>query len=390
MWTIFITSMKRKVKNPVVIVNYILLPLLLIVILGNALSGVFDSKDEPETKSSAADRVKTVVVNEDKGQAGQQIVAFLKGEANRSLLEVQTGTNDAAAKQLLKDGKAEQYIHIPAGLSQGTAGAEGVTVYGKDSDIEKIKVTELTLSAFSDGYLAMKLSKAENPAAAYTHAYAPLLKDPQQAAAASAPAAGAKAKEASGVSAISYYGVTMLVLILVYGLANTMNFVKEEYSEALGERYLVSPVSRVGLIMGQFLTGCSITVLQGLIIVLCAKWFFQADYGNSLLFVFFIILAGSIFFNALGLLLGVISRRVKQLDGVVTILIPAMTFIGGGFIKMDMGELRELSINEIFQQPLFDYMQQGIVKLMPVYGALGYAFVFMAVSVFLLSRKGVR
>jgi ABC-2 type transport system permease protein len=109
-----------------------------------------------------------------------------------------------------------------------------------------------------------------------------------------------------------------------------------------------------------------------------------------MMFVFFIIIAGSIFFNALGLLLGVIGRRIKQVDGVVTLLIPVMTFVGGGFVKLDMGELSSISINEVFQRPLFDYIGQGVIDLMPVFTALIAAMGFVLIAVYSLTRKEAR
>ncbi|WP_128100373.1 ABC transporter permease [Paenibacillus sp. DCT19] len=142
--------------------------------------------------------------------------------------------------------------------------------------------------------------------------------------------------------------------------------------------------------MGQFLTGVTISIMQGVVIVVCAKLFFDVSYGDSIMFVLFIILAGAIFFNALGLLLGVIARRIKQVDGLVTILIPVMTFVGGGFVKLDMGELSSISINEVFQRPMFDYIQQGVIDLMPVFTALITAMGFLLISVYSLTRKVVR
>lgn len=387
MWTIFATSMKRKLTNPTVIVNYILLPLLLIVILGNALSSVFDKDNEESHASASLSKVKTVVVNEDQGKLGTDILAFLTSEENKALFDVKIATDSAKAEQMLKDGDAEQYIYIPSDLTSGFENkkASNVTVYGEDYNIDKVNLTSLMLSTFGDGYLAMQVSSADKQKELYTHVYSSLLTT-----GAGKEGSTEKKDGSSSITALSYYGVTMLVLILVYGLANTMNFVQEEYSEALGDRYLVSPLSRTSLILGQLLTGCAISIVQGIIIVLCAQWFFDVSYGDSMLIVLFIIIAGSIFFNALGLILGVIARRVKGIDSVVTLLIPVMTFIGGGFIKIDLGGLRNMSINELFQQPLFDYIQQGVINLAPVYSSLVAALGFILISVYSLTRKGVR
>ncbi|PWV98573.1 ABC-2 type transport system permease protein [Paenibacillus cellulosilyticus] len=388
MWTLFATSMKRKLKNPTIIVNYILLPLLLIVILGNALSSVFDKNEEGGAAVPASlSQMHTVVVNDDKGKLGTEIVAFLTSEDNKALFDVTVETDANKAEQMIEDGDAEQYIYIPADLTSGYESKKesNVTVYGEDSNIDKVNITSLLLSTFGDGYLAMDVSSTGNQKELYTHVYSNLLTTNG-----SKDGSTEGKDDSSNITALSYYGVTMLVLILVYGLANTMNFVQEEYSEALGDRYLVSPLSRTSLILGQLLTGCAISIVQGIIIVLCAQWFFDVSYGNNMMVVFFIIVAGSIFFNALGLILGVIARRVKAIDSVVTLLIPVMTFIGGGFIKIDLGGLRNMSINELYQQPLFDYIQQGVINLAPVYSSLVAALGFILISVYSLTRKGVR
>ncbi|WP_145409652.1 ABC transporter permease [Paenibacillus xylanexedens] len=385
MWTIFATSMKRKLQNPVVFVNYILLPLLLILILGNALSGVFQSEDQ-ESKHSLIPQISTVVVNEDDGEVGKNVVAFLSSSANEEMFDIQIQTSSETAMKMLESGQVEQFIYLPSDLTLDYEAHQigNITVYGKDNHIEKVNITDLALSAYGDGYLAMEIASASNQNIVYSHQYSNMLTASGETDRASASSSG------SSISAMSYYGVTMLVLILVYGLANTMNFVQEEYSEALGDRYLVTPISKTALIMGQFLTGVTISIMQGVVIVVCAKLFFDVSYGDSIMFVLFIILAGAIFFNALGLLLGVIARRIKQVDGLVTVLIPVMTFVGGGFVKLDMGELSSMSINEVFQRPMFDYIQQGVIDLMPVFTALITAMGFVLVSVYSLTRKVVR
>lgn len=383
MWTIYITSMKRKIKSPVVFVNYILLPLLLIVILGNALSAMFQSEPKESAGAINITQTRTVVVNEDSGQLGQNIVSFLTGEENQELYEVTVVQSAEAARKSLEADEYDQFIYLPAGLTEGVNAQQesAVTIYGKDQNIDKVDITALTLSAFGDGYQAMEVSGQSNQPIMYQHVYSNLL---------TAGNTAEKQSEAGNMSGLSYYGVTMLVLILFYGLANTMNFIQEEYNAALGDRYLISPVSKMSLVVSQWLTGCSISILQGLVIVFSAQLFFNVSYGPSNLIVLFIIIVGAIFFNALGLFLGVLGRRMKALDSIVSLLIPVMTFIGGGFVKLDFGSLSKLSINEVFQQPLFDYIQQGVINLMPVYNALALSLGFVFISVFSLTRKGVR
>ncbi|WP_409295861.1 ABC transporter permease [Peribacillus sp. SCS-26] len=381
MTTIFLSTMKRKLKNPLVFVNYLLLPLLLIVILGNALSLVFEDSDT--SKPENVTKVKTLVVNKDSGRIGKDVLKFLTSDENNKMMDIKMENDLSKAKKLIKNNQYEQLIYMPKDLSKvySESKESSITVYGKDHNIDKMKVTELTLSAFEDGYLVMdKISKGEKPPQA-GHVYSNLLKNGEIL---------HSGKKADRISALSYYGVTMLVLILVYGISNTMSFIREEYDEALGDRHMVAPVSKLHLILAQLLTGITISMIQGILLVFCAKCFFGVSYGDHLAVVFLIIVIGSLFFNSLGLVLGVCSRSFKQLDSIVSILIPVMTFMGGGFIKVDMGPLKHLSINELFQVPLFDYIQQGVIYLTPVYIALAAAVCMAGMSVMLLTQQGGR
>jgi ABC-2 type transport system permease protein len=379
MKTIFLTSLKRKIKSPLVVINYILLPLLLIFILGNALSTAFQPSEKQKTKTTL-EKAETIVVNKDTGQLGTSIVGFLTNEENNQTLNVKEFSNLEQAKKELETGKYDQLIYLPADLSKNfqEKKTSEVSIYGTDNNIDKMNITALTLSAFGDGYQVMDVLSESSTEKLQTHVYNSLLVNGNK--------SEVKAGDSS-ISAISYYGVTMLILILFYGLANTMNFIQEEYDGALGDRYLSSSLKNSSLVLGQLLTGITISVFQGGLIILSAKVLFNVDYGEKLWVVLVTILVASIFFNALGLILGVLGRRIKALDSIITLMIPAMTFIGGGFVKIDMGPLSEISINEIFQKPLFNYIQQGVVDMAPVYTTLIYSAVFIALSILLLTKR---
>lgn len=379
MITIFLTSLKRKIKSPLIIVNYTLLPLLLIFILGNALSSTFQSTEKQEIDETI-EKVETIVVNKDTGHLGENIIKFLSNEENNQTLSIKEFSDLDQVKKELEDGSYDQLIYLPADLSanfQEKKNSE-VLIYGTDNSIDKMNITALTLSAFCDGYQVMNVLSESNNKQLQTHVYNNLLVNGSKSAAVTSD---------SSMSAISYYGVTMLILILFYGLANTMNFIQEEYDGALGDRYLCTSLRNSSLVLAQLLTGITVSVFQGILITFSAKVFFNIDYGEKIWVVLVTILAASIFFNALGLILGVFGRKVEALDGVITLMIPVMTFLGGGFVKIDMGALSRFSINEIFQKPLFNYIQQGVVDMTPIYMTLVYSAVFVVLSIMLLTKR---
>ncbi|MFN8099720.1 MAG: ABC transporter permease [Dermatophilaceae bacterium] len=337
MIAIVLTSLKRKFTSPQILANLVVMPLLLIVILGNALSSTFKDSSPADTSAGAS----LGVVDLDRSDASRGLIGFFAGTSAFKVSELPSpivGEKDLASKEI------EVLATIPAGYGADVAAGRDpkVALSSIDSNVDNLRAAQLAIDSIGD---ATRAATAASATAATPTAYAMGNYITHGTSTAADPAAG--------LNGITYYTVTMIVLILIYGLANTLGFVKEEYAGPLGDRYLASPTSKFTLVTAQVISGTLTSILQAGVIIVTARLAFHADLGGDPLVAGAIIVIAAALFNAVGLVLGLLGRTRPWLDPALSLLIPVMTFFGGGFVKLDFGGLQKLSINNFFQDAMF-------------------------------------
>lgn len=370
MFAIIVSSVRRKLTNRSVLLNLVVMPLLLIVILGNALASTFTHS----TSSADSGRRTTLAVVDDAHTTAS--TSFVRTLSTSGVFTIRTST-PAQAQAALADGSVDVVATIPSGFTGvATEPAPSVRLSAVNSRIDNLRAAQVAIDSVGDRSRAVTAS-AEH--AAYTGSnYL------------SAPTSTAQDPSA-GVSGITYYTVTMLVLILMYGLGNTMNFVKDEYDGPLGDRYLASPTGVLRLVSAEVISGTLTSVLQAAVIVTTAVTIFGADLGARPWVAAVIVLVCAVLFNSVGLLLGVLGRTRPWLDPVVSLLIPVMTFFGGGFVKLDLGGLDKLAVNSIFQSAFFREISGYTVRWSPlVTSALVAAGALLAAAAFLGPKGATR
>ncbi|NHA67706.1 ABC transporter permease [Phycicoccus flavus] len=373
MTAIVLSSMRRKLTNRSVLLNLVVMPLLLIVILGNALASTFTS----ETHASTATHETSLgVVDLDSSAGSRALVASLAASgafAVHAYPSVDTGRGALSA------GDVDVLATVPSGygsdLADGTAPTVGLTAL--DSQVDRLAAAQVALDTVGDAARAQAATGRAHPPAYtlgdYVGSGTPTSTDP-----------------AAGVTGITYYTVTMLVLILLYGLGNTMNFVKEEYDGPLGDRYLASPTGTLQLVAAQVVSGTLTSAIQGGVVVGAAVALFGADLGHSPLVVAAIVAVAAVLFNVLGLFLGLLGRSRPWLDPLVSLLIPVMTFLGGGFVKLDTGRLQDLTVNHVFQSALFREVSGIRPDWSPLLTCLALSGAVFLASAVMVRRVGVR
>ena len=370
-------ALKRKFTDPSILINLIGLPLILILILGNALAPTFST---PSSASATSYKTTLVVADLDKTPASAALLAFVGTLGTTFTISAVSST--AAGDAALSSQSADVLLSVDKGFGAlKAAGQSGkVRLSAVDSNIDHLRATQIALDTYSDAGRATQVATASSkaPPAYSVTSYS------------GTPSTSVSADPAAGISGITYYSVTMLILILIYGMATTMNFIKEEYDGPLGDRYLASPTTKFTLITSQVISGMLASLIQTVIMVLAAIVVFRADHGARPWNAVAIIAIAVLLFNSLGLLLGLVGRSRLWLDPLVSLLIPAMTFLGGGFVKLNFGGLENLAVNSIFQNALFREISGAAVHWMPLYVCLGVAFAALLMSARLISQPVAR
>ena len=367
-------ALKRKITDKSTLINMVALPLLLILILGNALAPTFKT----DSASSSA-RTSLVVVDLDGTQQSADLRAFVNGL--RTTFTISTADTLSAGEHAISSGSADVLLCIDSGygaaMAAGRSGA--IRMSAVDSNIDHLRAAQIAVDTYSDVGMATTVATTITPT-------------PKQFALTSAqpPAKTQSADPASGVSGITYYSVTMLILILIYGMSNTMNYIKEEYEGPLGDRYLTTPTPKFTLIAAQLVAGVLSSLIQAVVLVLAAVLAFRADLGKTPWVAAAVIGVAVVLFNSIGLLFGLLGRTRPWIDPLVSLLIPAMTFLGGGFVKLDFGGLENYSINKIFQNGLFREIAGMSTQWQPLWVCLAVAAGSLIISAALLNRTEAR
>lgn len=132
--------------------------------------------------------------------------------------------------------------------------------------------------------------------------------------------------------AIDYYAVAMLVMFLMYGsLISTLGMARD-YLEPVGWRLRSTPTRGWELFLGKTLGFIGFVVLQGAVIIGFTKWVYGVNWGDNVFLLFLITLVLALFAVGLGIMVCIVFRDREKSVKLLNIAIPVATFLAGGFM----------------------------------------------------------
>ncbi|MCY9658279.1 ABC transporter permease [Paenibacillus chondroitinus] len=337
LWIIAKYEVLRMFRMRYVMAIQFVMPLLLIFILGSALSGAFKVEDR------TLKPVKVDVVQGDSGALKSSIEGFLHSPDLGNLIHTSTvQTRDQAVKRL-KSGTSEFALIIPADFSARVmAGkeAEWEMIFG--NNYEQNLTAEMVLRSFLDNVnqrQAIAIAAGSEAAAAMQnqgsseHAAAP---------AASHVKLGNLATNKSQYSAMQYYAASMLVMFLLYsGLSTAMTLQGEKDKHTLS-RLNAMPIHESTILLGKVLGNAFIAICQAAVIVGTTVIVYHVDWGKSYgllaLICIFVVIASM----SLAVLTALIVKSSKGISTIFQMVVLTMSFLSGGFTPLPDGFLRQI------------------------------------------------
>ncbi|MUG68120.1 ABC transporter permease subunit [Paenibacillus campinasensis] len=317
-------ELRRMATSRSVLMNQFLLPLLLIFILGNALSGFFGGGQE-----YVQQMVRVGIIAEG---PGREVPASLQSvidspEVEKLLVPTYMMDRETAEKQL-RSGDLDYAVIILQDWEQRISSGEETRLEllpGKDRELNLIADTvfksytaELNHRMADAAILGMDSMSAWLAAGGET-APGPFVE------------VGQMSEQGATYSAAQYYSVSMLVMFLLYsGLMASVSLFEEKDSRTL-YRLQSAPVPGSSIFIGK-LTGASlIAVIQAVVIVLGSMWLFGVEWGDRPLFLVLVCMLVTLGSMALAVVVTLFSRTAAGARGVMQTVIIAMTFVSGGF-----------------------------------------------------------
>ncbi len=374
---IILKEIKHNIRNYKANAMMILFPIILIIILGAAFSGTFDST----IKLGEINVLYTIDenVNTADPMFEKAFNSFRDGMNKEHDIKFEETEDINVGMAGIENKQYDAYFHI-------TGDPVRADMYKNESSGFKTGIVENAMGSFLDTYVTMSVIARNNPAALTA----------QQ-----SPDSGGYVKISSidrkrQPGSTDYYAITMLTLFLLYATLTGFWGVRSEIEEKTAARILCSPTTNYQLLAGKVLGGITVTILQALVVILFSGLILKADWGEDLFTVALLVISYSIMAVSIGVALAYMIRNGEAASGILNSVIPVLVFLGGGYVPLEtmnanLSTIASISPVKWINSALLNVIYDGNYSSVAVSVCinLGMAVLFIVFSV-VFSKRGNR
>lgn len=304
---IMIKEIKQVLRDKHSMAIMIAFPILLILILGTALSGQFKS-------SIKLDNVKVLYTCED-GKIAEGFSSFMDSTKEMGIKYIESkDMNDSLNK--IKNDDYTCYVIVKN---------DGLTLYKNEKYDFRANLVEGILGTFIDRYNIIFHIAAVNPNAlskidlnnTTNSVKMTSLEDNKQ------------------PRAVDYYSVTMTTLIIMYAVGYGISTISSERTIKTGNRILSSPVRKHELLIAKLTGGVFAVSLQILTVFIVSKYIIGAYWGSHIGTVLLVLLSQIIMIISLGVGVSFLIKNQNTASSLTSTAIPFLVFLGGGYVPLE-------------------------------------------------------
>lgn len=323
------------------LISMILIPIFLILILGNAL------KNNEDFTARTIDKVNLLYVNNSSSQGASAFDNFINLDGLKDIINVEKTSDINEGKKLIENRKYDALIIYDE------SSVNKLELIGSEYNQLGVSIVKGIVDSYASSANAMEaLSKIQSKN--YTIDKNTNLQEE------SITVSGKKP------SSTDYYSITMLVMIIMYGSIYANFAIDKSYYGTIGYRFRATPLKLGEIFIGEAI-GIIITIMvQVLILLLVSNLAFGVNFGSSLP----IILLSAFSLSVLSTMLGIfaVMATKKGLIGLalLNVIVPIFTFLSGGFVKVNfsgvLGTISRLTPNYLASDAMFKSIYGGANK----------------------------
>lgn len=337
-------TVKRNFRDYKSLSSMLLFPIILILILGTALKTLY--------APPKLDRIPVAYINKDKGEMSKYFNDYLEMKEIKSLVDTRKMDSLEEAEKLLKDRSIRGIIQIDEDYSDKVLKGEKVTinVYSREFGNLKASMLQNIVDGFIKGGNATSaiLKSGSRDTVFKSREF---IKDKPI------------SMEGTIPRAIDYYAVTMLVMTLMYGAIYGCYSIGEEFFRDIGKRIRVSPLRLYENLIGKILGTVVSIFIQAMILIAFTKYVYNTNWGNNMPMIIFTAFSLAVLSTSIGAAASMLSRDPDRGQGLLDVIIPIMTFISGGYSKINASEafdkIRYLIPNQLGHNAFFNIIYGG-------------------------------
>jgi ABC-2 type transport system permease protein len=286
----------------------ILFPIVLMSVLGAALSGVFTSSLDVDARVMYTIRAR--------GPLGAAFEGF-RATAETLGVRFSPTDNPEAGMQATREATHSAYVVVTD---------DGLTLYRNDRFAFEAGFVQTLLAAFMERYTALLAIAQAAPSAL-----------PQ--ALAAEPVSYTESTALAGdrqPRAVDYYAVTMLTFITLYSSMLGMMAIRKEQRLRTSSRILCAPVRRWQLLTGKVAGVLVVTSVQIVVVMLFSRYVLGAYWGGDVAAVALVLLANAVMAVSIGAGVAYLIPNEGAATGLLNTIIPVLAWFGGGYVPLEV------------------------------------------------------
>ncbi|GGH64131.1 ABC transporter permease [Paenibacillus silvae] len=338
-WHICLFELRRILKIRSVVLNLFLLPLLLIFILGTALSSAMGTGKEAVPGQVRVGLVETVEAED--SPVGEAMRAFVTAPQVAKMLTFQYMSSQDEAVNALKEGKLDFAVIVTSDMvQQWMAGKETRLqwILGKDGTLNVVGQTLFT--RFTDEL---------NRQAAVAKVLGPEMisnagaRAETRAAAQSNITISSPGESNQSYSASQYYAAAMLAMFMLYSGMTAINSLYTEKDKKTLARLQAAPMGSGVIFAGKIAGNSLLAFMQAIIIIVMTYLLFGVNWGRHLWLIILVCLLITMASMTLGIIVALVSKSAASASSLMQGIIIVMTFISGGFTPIAIDVIQRIS-----------------------------------------------
>jgi ABC-2 type transport system permease protein len=194
-------------------------------------------------------------------------------------------------------------------------------------------------------------------------------------------------------SAMDYYAIAMLTLIVMYGALNAAGSIDIERTRHTAVRLIAAPITKGQIFAGKIIGGLLQNVIYVLITVFICKYMFNVYWGDNLGLVFLVLISQIVFVVSLGLGLSYLIRG-KASGAILMIIIQLAAFFGGSYFPLEsvtgvMRVIASLSPLEWTNSAILQiiYANNGSAAFQAIVLNIGFSITLLGASLLVMRKR---
>lgn len=362
---IALKDIKVTIRDKQAIIMVIVMPMILIGILGAALSNVFD-------KSSDVSLFTVAIVDQDRGSMARDIKEILNNKEIKKVVKSKEKSVTQAQKGI-KNGEISAILIIPSGFTKDVMSGEKtkLQIIADPGKTTESGIFKGIIEGYANGASGVsigvstteeQLAKSGVPLQVLPAMAPRIIGDLQSQA--HSPKVEIKEETTSGnkqLTSMQYYSGAMGVMFMLFGAMLGIKSIMEERDNHTLMRIMSTSTRNSSIVTGKFLGIVGICVLQALVMIVLTSLVYGVHWGNSYLGILIMVLSMVFAGAGLSMFIAAVAKTARTADIVSSVGIQIMSILGGSMVPMHLfpaflRKVGNLTINKWAIQGITDLM----------------------------------